>query len=69
MLILVVSNSAQIARKMPAIFIDELLEVLEAKISSPQQWDILANFIILKHNLKHNDIQCVGVNTYQYVPD
>ena len=63
MLILVVSNSAQIARKMPAIFIDELLEVLEAKISSPQQWDILANSYIPTHNLKHIDIQWLGINT------
>jgi len=48
---------------MPAIFIDQLFKGLNTKISSPQQWDILANYHIPTHNMKHIDIQWLGINT------
>ncbi len=39
----------------------------KVKISSPHQWDILANLGIWAHKMKHSDIQCVGINTYLQV--
>jgi hypothetical protein len=41
----------------------------KVKISSPHQWDILANLITPVHSAKHIDIQCIGINIYLHVSD